>query len=124
MEVFNRLSVEQVNELIELEKKKIIKITGETQVKTNEFVIDHDANEMEGEFYLSDCQLCIHCIFVHVCGVETIFADWGGVTTLTRSELQMLEMQIERVFLKYMYLLFGEEYKKEYLARCAEIFEE
>lgn len=124
MEVFKRLSEKQIKELLELEKQKICKITGDNQIETNEFIIDYDANDMEGEFYLHDSKLCIHCVFVHVCGVETIFCDWKGKTTLTNMELQMLEKQIEHVFLKYMYSVFGDEYKKEYLARFAEIFDE
>ena len=124
MEVFKRLSSEQIEKLIELEKQRIIEITGETSLETNEFVTDLDFNELEGEFYLWERQLCIHCIFVHVCGVDSIFADWGGKTNLTWAELQMLDKQIERVFLKYMYSIFGDEYKKEYLERFAEIFEE
>jgi len=124
MEVFNRLSSEQIEKLIELEKQAIIEITGETNIETNEFAIDFDFNELEGEFYLWDRQLCIHCIFVHICGVDSIFADWGGKTNLSWVELQLLDKKIERVFLKYMYSIFGDDYKKEYLARHAEIFED
>ena len=124
MEVFNRLTYRQREELIELEKKKIVEITGESDVDTNEFVVDLDFNELEGEFYLWDKQLCIHCIFVHIGGVDTIFSDWGGKTTLSITELQMLEKQIERVYVKYLYSIFGEEFKNEYLDKIAGIFEE
>lgn len=121
MEVFNRLTTAQIEKLLELEHQKIMEIMSENRNVDYEYQVDFDFDELEVEFLLWNKALYVHCIFVSTFGVDVIFQNEKAATY---GELYLIENEIKKVYLRYMYSVFGEEFKTEYLAHVAKVFEE
>ena len=124
MEVFERVDYRQIEKLLELVHNKIMEIMEETRKIDTDYKVDLEFDELEVEFLMSESGLYVHCIFVSTYGVDVIFQNPWRNPDIKYAQLQAIQIEVEKIYVKYMYSVFGDEFKTEYLKNVAKIFEE
>ena len=124
MGVFERVKRKQIEDLLELVHNKIIGIMEEKRKIDVDYNVDFEFDELEVEFLMSEAGLYVHCIFVNTYGVDVIFQNPWKNPEIKYGQLNKIRSEVEKIYLKYMYSVFGEEFKTEYLANVAKVFEE
>lgn len=112
-----RLTLEQRDELIELTRKTICQVIQKQGVEKCEFYLDEELDWLEGQ-YLVWNDGDYHCAFLTY-GVELIYYPNDKNTKYFRKSPHF---EVEKAFFKYMYTVFGEEYKTAYLEHISKLY--
>ena len=101
MRIFERLSLEDVKEIIQLTTQAIMEVLKVSEIDYYNLDIDKKYDQVEVEFYQWDRSLQISCTFVG----DEVYTEFRDIENVSTEEMKEIEQAIKKAFCEIIVMI-------------------